>query len=167
MDARRFMTSTWLTNALLDERTDGTYVGTVSDAREQRVRNPYRFERDEAGKRQAVYEPRLVVAFADGIQWVPNQSCLRSLVAAYGPDTSDWVGQKVSVSRRERVNRTTGEITRERVVVATDLPAGDQRPGQVVPMHREVADYDDSSATVDSASDAVTADEIFGKRRAW
>jgi hypothetical protein len=114
------MSGCWLTNATLDASADATYVGTMTDAREQRVRNPYRYETDETGKRHAVYELRLVVAFGDGMQWAPNQSCLRSLVAAFGPDTSAWLGKRVSVSRRERVNPATGVVTYARVVTASE-----------------------------------------------
>lgn len=104
MDVTKFMSGRWLTNAALDAM-GGTYRGAIAAVREELVRNPFRYEHDAAGKNKAVYEPRLVVEFADGMRWVPNQLSLRVLKASFGRESERWMLAGVSPTTLRRLRR--------------------------------------------------------------
>lgn len=89
-----------LTNADLMTRQGLSYEGCVARVVPQQVFNRWKFTKDEIVP---------VISFEDGYHWIPNISARRTLTAAWGANTDDWVGRRMriylkSVVRTEAVS---------------------------------------------------------------
>lgn len=89
-----------LTNKDLEARAGQRYEGRVLRVEPQKVFNQWKFTREEIVP---------VIAFEDGLEWIPNIGARRTLIEAWGADTDRWTGRRMAiflkpVARTEKVS---------------------------------------------------------------
>jgi len=90
----------WLNGTALRKMND-RYEGLIGEVLEERLRNRF----------TATKELQPVIVFDDGWRLVPNIGMRRALIEFFGPDSEDWIGNRVVVfqHRVEQVDPATGE----------------------------------------------------------
>lgn len=103
----------WLNDNALRELGD-SYDGVIASVTEETIRNRFTSQKQ--------LEP--VVTFEDGWRLLPNINQRRALIQFFGPDTTDWIGQRLVVYRH-RIKRTDDKtgIERESWEKRVRLPA--------------------------------------------
>jgi len=89
MDMTEFL-QRHLTNEVLLTREDARYEGRIARVERDRVFNKFKFTK----------EPAPVIHFEDGWCWIPNIGARRTLTAAWGSETDDWIGRRMAVYLR-------------------------------------------------------------------
>jgi hypothetical protein len=97
----------WLSGGAIHAMGD-RYDGTIAAVEEQPVRNKW--------KMQTSMEDVLI--FEDGKQLVVSHSMRLELIARFGSESDDWIGQSISLAT-QRAERK-GQVIWERVLLPSD-----------------------------------------------
>jgi hypothetical protein len=150
----------WLTDAQL-KAMGGVFEDVIAAVTEEPIRNRFKPTLPKS------VEP--VISFeASGYRLVPNKSILQQLIDWFGKDSDDWIGRRVRIVRHcvETTNQQ-GQVRRrwQRAIACEDphacFPVRGHwpAPAPVAPPPRA------ESELVPELAPAITADEIFGRRR--
>jgi hypothetical protein len=106
----------WLNDKALRELGD-VYDGRIASVTEETIRNKFTAQKQ--------LEP--VITFEDGWRLLPNITQRRTLIEFFGPETEEWIGQRVVVFRHyiQKPDPKTGlikESWEKRVKLPTPLP---------------------------------------------
>lgn len=156
----------WLTDTALVEM-GGKFDDVIASVTDEEIRNRF----------TAVKAIEPVVTFdQSGYRLVLNKGMLQSLIALFGPESNDWIGRRVYVFRR-RLESKHGETRARwqraiacedrhaRVAVQGRWPLAGRGGPAALSHEREPGEDDEPPVAVDDASEALTAEEIFGERR--
>jgi hypothetical protein len=67
----------------------GTHEGVIEDVVEEPIRNRFTW----------VKQTEPVIVFTDGWRVIPNITMRKTLIEFWGPNTEDWIGQRLEVFR--------------------------------------------------------------------
>jgi len=105
----------WLNDKALSDLGD-TFEGRIATVTEEVIRNRFTSAKQ--------IEP--VITFEDGWRLLPNIGQRRALIEFFGPDSDDWIGQRLVVFRHytQRTDTRTGlvrEVWEKRVKLPVAL----------------------------------------------